>query len=104
MVFPIPLISIIAAPVINILLKILLKSWRIKAWLKNIIVFGVSCLFVFPVVQLMTEIVNASLAGKSGGIGMIGVGIGAGLSVILSAILFLIINVVFLIVRLIRNK
>ncbi len=103
MAFPIFFLSIILSILINLILGRLSKRVNLKKWIKSILMFIISCLLVFPITQLFVEITNSQLSGKSGGIGMIGVGIAAGMGVIISAIFFLMINFIFLIIRLIKN-
>lgn len=96
-------ISLICVFLFNYLVKKLLAKWNVKNWIKNLAVFFICLFLVFPLTDLFTKVVNSELAGKSGGIGLIGTGIGAGLSVILVSILYLVINLGILIYRLIRR-
>ena len=96
-------LAIILALLFNYLLKLVLSKWKVKYWIKDLVVFFIVCFLVTGVGNLFLAITNASLAGTSGGIGLIGVGIAAAMSVIIACIFYLVTNLVYLVVRLIKR-
>ena len=97
-------ICIIAAVIFNVAIKWLLRGWSTKHWIKNLTVFVICFLLAIPLGEVCRLLINSSLEGSSGGIGMIGVGIGAAIGLVLSVILYLVICFTFLVVRLVRKK
>ncbi|VVB75313.1 Uncharacterised protein [Candidatus Tiddalikarchaeum anstoanum] len=96
-------IAIILALLLNYFLKIALSRWKIKYWIKDLIIFFIVCLLVTGVGNILVLIVNSSLDGASGGIGLLGVGIAAAMGVIIGCIFYLLTNLIYLAVRLIRR-
>jgi hypothetical protein len=101
---PALVICILAAVIFNVVIKWFLKNWNTKSWIKNLTVFVICFLLAIPLGEICRLLINQSLEGSSGGIGMIGVGIGAALGLVLSVILYLVICFTFLVVRLVRKK
>jgi hypothetical protein len=98
--FPIVIIFILG---FNLGLPLILKRLNLKPKLIPPIIFIITLIFAPGLGNILLWLINESLKGQSGGLGLIGVGLLAGLFLIFNVLLFIIINFVWMIVRLVRK-